>query len=97
MCATKLSSRKDAMPFLRNSFTTPLIENILVYDVGRLTSNKSSRSPSIYLNLVNTYQVTRCILIFDLTFFHCAFLETMDKYYPVLIFLSLLLADFPSP
>ena len=93
MCATKLSSRKDAMPFLRNSFTTPLIENILVYDFGQLTTN----NPSIYLNLVNTYQVIRCILIFDLTFFHCAFLETMDKYYPVLIFLSLLLADFPSP
>ena len=44
MCATKLSSRKDAMPFLRNSFTTPLIENILVYDFGQLTTNKSQVS-----------------------------------------------------
>ena len=38
MCATKLSSRKDAIPFLRNSFTTPVIENILVYDCGQLTT-----------------------------------------------------------
>ena len=39
MCATKLSSRKDAIPFLRNSFTTPVIENISVYDFGQLTTN----------------------------------------------------------
>ena len=44
MCATKLSSRKDAMPFLRNSFTTPVIENILVYDCGQLTTNNKSFS-----------------------------------------------------
>ena len=45
MCATKLSSRKDAMPFLRNSFTTPVIENILVYDCGQLTTTISVDLP----------------------------------------------------